>query len=64
MGGETQREFPTIILMLDRIRRVSMDEARHVVRIEFGDDAAATVRHLGENSAGMSYIDWRLGATP
>ncbi|MGH7131673.1 MAG: hypothetical protein ACREJO_06995 [Phycisphaerales bacterium] len=31
---------------------------------ELGGDAAATVRAVGENDAGMSYMDWHLGPTP
>jgi hypothetical protein len=53
-----------VVLLLDRARRVSAEEARRVVRAELGEETAATVRPVGDNPAGMSYIDWRHGTTP
>lgn len=64
MGDEIQHDFPMVVLLLDRVRRVSADEARRVVQAELGDEAASTVRSIGANAAGMSYLHWRLGTTP
>lgn len=64
LAADEQRVFPMVVLLLDRVRRVSQEEARQVVRTELGVPTAATVRAVGDNAAGMSYIDWRHGTTP
>lgn len=53
-----------VVLMLNRVRRVSVSEASRAVATELGNKAAGTVRAIGANSATMSYLEWRVGATP
>jgi len=54
----------SIILLLDRVRRVGLAEARGIVHAEHGEQAATTLQMINEDSPGMQYIDWRLDATP
>ena len=58
-----ERVWPMIVLLLDRVRRVAVDDVRRIVQAEQGDDAATTMRVVGENGAGMQYIEWRFGDT-
>lgn len=64
MADNDTHEVPMVVLMLDRVRRVSGREARQVVAEELGEEVAATVTVISENSVGMSYIEWRVGSTP
>ncbi len=51
-----------VVLLLDRERRVALDEARHIIQAEHGKDAAETIQeHPGRDKR---YFRWKLGETP
>jgi len=62
MAG-AERRFPMVVLLLDRVRRVSIAEAREIVAAELGGEAAATLRDIS-GASGMSYIAWKVGSIP
>jgi hypothetical protein len=53
-----------VVLLLDRIRRVSIEEARRIIDAEHGEDASTSAQAINEDGDGMRYIDWRFGGTP
>jgi hypothetical protein len=51
-----------VTLLLDRIRRVELEEARRVVLKELGEESGASVTLACETAGGMSYIEWKHGS--
>lgn len=64
MPNHTDTFLPMVILLQLRHRQVSVAEVRRIVAVELGQVAADTAVWIGENSAGMSYWQWRHGSTP
>lgn len=60
----SNRGITSIILLLDRVRRVGIEEARRLVQAEHGEQAATTLQVINEDSPGMQYIDWRFESAP
>jgi hypothetical protein len=54
-------DIPTVILLLNQARRIPVPEARLLVSEVLGKSAAASLRLVGDNPAGMEYLDWRDG---
>jgi hypothetical protein len=63
MSQDSSLHIPTIILLLDRVRRVRADEAARVVTSVMGPTAAASLTAINEDPHGMEYIEWRDGET-
>lgn len=61
MPDDADRDFPMIVLMLRKLRRVRVDEARRAVAAELGQETAATITDVGGHPLGMQYITWRHG---
>lgn len=57
-----ERVFPMVVLLLDRVRRVAVDEARHIIQAEQGEDAAASAEF--SDCGVMQYFQWHFGETP
>jgi hypothetical protein len=53
--------IPTVILLMNTVRRVSESEAIAVVSSELGDEVGQTVCMRAERDVGMSYLSWKIG---
>lgn len=64
MFTDYDHAIPTVLLLLNRIRRVGVPEARRVVAAELGDEAEGTVNEWPVGSTTRCYLEWRAGVTP